>query len=239
VRTIDPTTPVGDVVVSHPAAAGLFEELGVDYCCGGRRTLAEACERRGLDAATVAALLDARGRRTTAAGPETHDVSRASIAELCEHISVRHHGPLGAELTRIGKLVDTVVRVHGDGHPELGDLQRVFGSMRAELEAHVRVEEARLFPACRAAEDAAGDRAAAGFDDELLALLEDEHDATGQALVAIRELCGGYDPALGLCGTHRRLLESLRGFEAELHQHVHEENNILFPRMRELLAPAA
>jgi regulator of cell morphogenesis and NO signaling len=224
---IDPSSTLADIVVARPARTRLLEQLQLDYCCGGARTLAEACAQRGLDADTVATLIAATD--TEPEGPrETHDLSRASIGELCDHVITAHHDLMRRELPFISDLTTTVVRVHGVQHPELLDLQRVFTSMRADLEAHMRLEEDTLFPACRATE--AG--AMRGVDDELLGEHEADHVEVGQALEALRELSGGYGTKLALCGTHRALLESLHALELDLHQHVHEENNILFPRVR-------
>jgi regulator of cell morphogenesis and NO signaling len=232
---VDPTSTLAELAVAQPRAAVLFEQLGLDYCCGGARTLTDACARKGLDPATVAALLEALRREPPAGEPEdAHHVVGASISELCDHIVVRHHGPLRPALDRIGHLLATVVRVHGGDHPALVDLERLFATLRTELAAHTRVEEEALFPACRALDE--GDEDA--LDEELLALLEHEHSSTGDALCAMRELAGGFDERDALCSTHRSLLTELRTFERDLHQHVHEENNILFARVRARLAPA-
>ena len=231
----DPAATLGDLVLDRPAAAALFERLGLDYCCDGRRSLEDACAQRGLDARTVTVLLDTLRDEPGTHDLPPHDVAHCSMAELCEHIVARHHDPLRAELPRIDGLLGTVVRVHGKRHPELADLQRLFATMRGELEIHMRLEEHTLFPACRALEQR-GD--ASGFDAGVIALLEDDHAITGDALSALRELCGGYDLEPALCGTHRRLLQSLHAFELGLHQHVHEENNVLFPRALERLGAA-
>ena len=224
----DHTSTLGDIVLEQPRAAALFERLGLDYCCGGRLTLEEACGQRGLHAMTVATLLQALDDEPDDA--EVHDVARASIPELCDHIVAGHHDPLRRELPRINDVLDTVVRVHGSTHPELHDLQRLFTTLRTDLEAHMRTEEETLFPACRTLD---GDGAP---DPGVLALREHDHAATGDALCALRELAGGYETEAALCGTHRSLLRALRAFELDMHQHVHEENNVLFPRVRARIA---
>lgn len=229
----DHAATLGDLVLDQPAAAALFERLGLDYCCGGRRTLEQACGQRGLDATTVRVLLAALRDEPATPSLDHHDVARCSISELCDHIVARHHEPLRTDLAHISELLATVVRVHGKGHPELLDLQRLFATTRSELEIHLRLEEHTLFPACRTL-DQHGD--ASAFDEGLLVLLEDDHATTGDALYALRELSGGYDTDQALCGTHRALLQSLRALELDLHQHVHEENNVLFPRVRERVA---
>lgn len=231
---VTPAVAVGEIVARDPRAAEVFERLGIDYCCGGRRTLAEACAQRGLDAATVAALLASPAR--AADGDDDHDVSRATIGQLCDHIVVAHHDRLRRELPEISRLAATVVRVHGRDHPELADVQRVFERMRTELEEHLGVEERELFPRCRGLESP--DAEPAGLDAGLLALLEDDHETTGAALLALREMTGGYDAGCALCGTHRRLLDGLAALERDVHRHVHEENNLLFERVRARLEVA-
>lgn len=223
---------LGDLVSARPALAGLFERLGLDYCCGGGQTLAAACTERGLDAATVAVMLDAAGESEPASGAG-HDIAGLSVAELCEHIVTNHHGPLRTSFVRTADRLATVVRVHGSDHPELHELESEFTGLRGEMEQHMMREELRLFPICRRLEQEPG---TATLEPDMLDLLEDDHRETGAALVRIRELCSDYDTGRAFCGTHRVLLEDLRGIEADTHVHVHEENNILFPRVRELAA---
>ena len=222
---------LGDLVLKQPDAAVLFERLGLDYCCGGSRTLDEACRQQGLDAKTVGVLLQTLADEPRSAGLEAHDVAHTTISELCDHIVTRHHDPLRRDLPRITDLLATVVRVHGKDHPELHDLQRLFAGTREELEAHLHTEEETLFPACRALDEHRDPDAA--VDRDVLALLEDDHAHTGDALCALRELAGGYRTEAALCGTHRTLLKALRAFELDMHQHIHEENNVLFGRVRD------
>ncbi|HEU4976472.1 MAG TPA: DUF542 domain-containing protein [Baekduia sp.] len=227
---IDPAAPLAEVVLAAPASVPLLEALRLDYCCHGERTLDEACAARGFDAPTLAAVLVALDEAGCDGRPDHHDVSRASIEELCEHLVVAHHGPLRTSLARIDHLLATVVRVHRGEHPELEDLQRLVTGLHAELDRHMADEEQVLFPACRALERQGGGT----LGDEAIAALEHDHDDVGRTLVAIRELAGGYRTERAFCGTHRMLLEALRRLTAELHQHIHEENNVLFPRVRAL-----
>lgn len=219
---------LGDLVAATPGASALFELLGVDYCCGGSRTLDDACKQHGLDAGTVETVLDAMGADHAADGLGSRDLSNASFRQLCDHIVVRHHGPLRVALTRCTMLLETVVRVHGAAQPELGDLNDVFAALRADLEAHLRLEEDTLFPACVGLD---GLTVSPVPDEDILAHLRDDHQNVGRALGTIRGLCCDFDESRALCVTHRELLRSLRSFELDLHQHVHEENNVLFPRV--------
>lgn len=225
---IDPSSSLGALVAEQPSRAEVFERLRLDYCCGGAQTLAQACAHAGLDVETVARMLAAFDAPRPARAPvEDCDWRRASIGELCDHIVAAHHDWLRAELPRLDELVARVVRVHGTDHPELNDLQRLFVAMRRDLESHIDTEERVVFPACRAV--AAG---RAAVDERALASREREHIATGDALAALRELTQDYDPDAAFCRTYRKLLDSLGRLELDLHQHIHEENNLLFPRAR-------
>lgn len=225
---IDPERTLGALVAERPALAETLEQLRLDYCCGGGQTLAEACHRRGLDAATVAVLLEQLANAATLHRVDPHDLRGAAVPELCDHIVGAHHDRLREELPRVEALLGTVVRVHGGGHAELHDLARLFAGLARDLCEHLVSEEASVFPAARllAAGEEAGPRVATLIEEHTA-----EHTATGDALAALRELAGGYETERAYCGTHRRLLHSLEAFELDLHQHVHEENNLLFPRM--------
>jgi len=224
---ISPSASLGDLVSDAPSRAALFERLGFDFCCGGARSLAEACAERGLDVETVVAVLAAQAA-VPDAGTE-RDWRRAPAAELCDHIVEAHHERLRRELPRVAEVLDKVVRVHGGDEPALHELRALFAGLRAELAAHMEREEQVLFPACRALD--AGEAPAIG-ERELLAELEDEHAEVGGALRAMRDAAGGYRADAARCGSHRALLEGLRELERDLHQHIHEENNVLFPRVR-------
>lgn len=235
--SIENSTSLGALVAERPARIRLFERLRLDYCCGGSQTLADACAARGLDPDTVRELLTAMEESEPHVGSaEERDWRQASVGELCEHIVSVHHEGLRDELPRIAELLATVVRVHGDGRPELELTERAFAALRTELKHHLAEEEQTLFPACRALELDGAD--AAGIDVAMVGRHQAEHDGVGRGLVALRELAGGYDTAQSLCSTHRALLEALGHFEADLHRHVHEENNVLFPRVRQLVAAA-
>jgi regulator of cell morphogenesis and NO signaling len=225
----DTASTLGELVLRQPSAAGLFERLGLDYCCGGRRSLEQACGDRDLDASTVGALLDALDADPGSAAVEAHDVAGMTTGELCDHIVTRHHDALRRDMPRITDLLGTVVRVHGGAHAELLDLQRQFAATRAEVETHLQLEEEELFPASRAVGE---DGPAVTLHPALLTHLEDDHATTGEALQALRELTDGYRTDTALCATHRTLLQELRAFELDMHQHVHEENNVLFARVR-------
>lgn len=228
--SIDRTTTVAELVVDRPSRARLFEKLGLDYCCGGKRSLAEACAERGLDLDTVIAVLEADDG---AAEGEAEDWSRAPIGGLLDHIAGEHHALLRRELPRLSALLEKVERAHAGEQPELRETRAVFEDLRGELEAHMEKEEQVLFPACRRVE--AG-LPAPPYVASAISVMEAEHARAGSALERLRELTGGYDLSRALCNTHRATVDGLRELELDLHQHIHEENNILFPRVEEMLA---
>ena len=214
---IDPSRTVAELVLEQPSRARVFEELGVDYCCGGKRSLSAACGARGLDVgAAVRALEAVAGEQ-----PTERDWADAPLVELCDHIVSAHHDRLREELPRLDGLLEKVVRAHGDERPELAEMRETFTALRAELEEHMTSEEEELFPLV----------ARGGpYDEGQVAELEHEHEFAGSALERLRELSGGYDLERALCNTHRATIDGLRELELDLHRHIHEENNILFPR---------
>lgn len=238
-RLIDDGKSIGALAAERPALIPLFEKLRLDFCCGGSMSLAESCARRGLDPHTVIELIEAIDRvgPSDAEAEGERDWRQAGIGEICDHIVSVHHDGLRDELPRIAELWAKVVRAHGEGRPELVLAERVFATLRGQLEPHLAEEEERLFPACRAlARDGAFPD---GFGLSEVERHEDEHADVGRRLAALRELVGGYDQEQALCSTHRALLGALADFEADMHRHVHEENNVLFSRMRELAALTA
>lgn len=226
---------LGAIVAERPQTAVVFERLGLDYCCGGQQTLEDACRSADLEPETVSKLLSV----LESTGPDdrsgAHNVGDASIDDLCDHIVEAHHDPLREEMLRISELMSKVVRAHGSDDPEVIELAELFGQTRIELESHMQREEDVLFPVCR--EIAARENGAAA-DDQLLAELGDDHRSVGAALKRMRTLSHNYRPESAHCTTHRVLRHEMSEFERDLHLHIHEENNILFPKVREKLLPA-
>ena len=216
--TVDSASTLAELVLARPSSARVLERLGLDYCCGGRRSLGDACHGRGLDPTTVGVFLE---RDADLVAVESTDWTSAPQAELCSHIIEEHHQRLRSELPRLSELAERVASVHGDAKPKLHELEREFECLRAELEEHIEAEERELFPLLVDGE--APERA------RLDGLLR-EHETTGARLRRLRELADGYDTEAALCTAHRALLQGLHGLELDLHQHVHEENNVLFRR---------
>lgn len=232
---VSATVTLGELVAQRPGRAELFERLRLDYCCGGAKTLGEACRERGLDPDTIRRLIlsqEVTSDRLTRL--ERRDWRQASLTDLSEHLVEVHHEGLRRQLPQIAELIASVMRVHGALHPGLGELPRAFATLREELEPHLELEEQLLFPACRLLESGL---AAESVDEALLGTFEHDHTEVGAELARLRELTDDYDTTPALCRTHYRLLGALQALELDLHQHVHEENNILLPRLRAMLDP--
>lgn len=219
-------TQVATLVLEQPSRARVFERFGIDYCCGGKTALATACADRGLDLGVVTAALE----EPLTDEAEDVDWTSVPVTELCAHIVAQHHGYLRDELPPLRELVDKVARVHGDVHAELRDVQATLHAVANELEQHMVKEEQMLFPACIALEEDSGARFAFGSVENPIRMMLHEHDEVAAGLAELRALTGGYEPPVDACNSYRAMLGRLETLERDTHRHVHEENNILFPR---------
>jgi regulator of cell morphogenesis and NO signaling len=231
---IDPETTVAALVLERPGRARVFERFEIDYCCGGKTPLSSACADRGLELDVVLGALEDSG----AAADGEVDWSAASLEELCDHIVNHHHAYLREELPPLRLLVAKVARAHGDAHPELLDVDWTFDALADDLERHLPKEEQVLFPACIALERGDPGLLPSTIATPISALL-DEHDTAAVALSRIRRLTNGYEPPADACNSYRAMLDRLETLEADTHRHMHEENNVLFPRAVALEAEEA
>jgi regulator of cell morphogenesis and NO signaling len=237
--SIDTMKSVREVAVELPGATRIFEKLGIDYCCGGGKALEEACLAAGVSADNVIALLEEAG--STAA--EARDWKIAPLSELVAHIVTRHHGFTREELVRVSNLRAKVCSVHGENHPELRRLHTVFQELKHELTSHMLKEEQLLFPYIENLETAVrrGEPVPTPYFGTVrnpVRMMMQEHDDAGQALRDLREVSSNYQVPADGCISFRTLYQALEEFERDLHQHIHLENNILFPRAAELEAGA-
>lgn len=228
---VNTSTSVGELVAQKPSRARVFEKMGIDYCCGGKKPLAEACTEKGLDARTVAVMLEA------AESPSTEplaDAKSMSLTTLADHIQATHHAYLRRELPRVDALVRKVVNAHARNHPEVVEVQRIFLEFCGEIASHMVKEEQILFPAIRSL-DASGSPSMGGCGSiaNPIRQMEAEHEVAGDALASFRALTGDYTAPPDVCNTYRAMLDALEDLEKDMHQHVHKENNILFPRALE------
>ncbi len=228
---------VGDLVAACPSLARIFQQLRIDYCCGGRQSLAAASTDRGLAPATVVTLLEA-AVKALAAGPTEVDAAAMSLTELANHIEGTHHAYLKEELPRLVEMADRVAYKHGHRDPQLREVAATVMDLAGDMIAHMQKEEVVLFPLVRQIEAGARGGFHATVADPIRAM-ELEHDDAGRALARLRELTDGFVPDGEACNTHRALLAGLAELEEDLHRHVHKENNILFPRTLGRLAAAS
>jgi len=223
---------VGQLVAERPSRARVFEKLGIDYCCGGKKPLGEACRDKKLEPVQVIAAIRAADEQ---AAPEEKNWLSASLTELADHIEETHHAYLKAELPRLEFMTRKVAAVHGPQHPELVELQQVFAGFKATLESHMMKEERILFPLCRqldAAEEEGGRPGAfhCGSINNPIRVMVMEHEHAGDALGRMRELTNGFTAPEDACNTFKAMLAGLAEVEADMHRHVHKENEILFPK---------
>lgn len=219
---------VGAIVRDHPALSRLFEQAKVDYCCGGQKTLNEACRLRGINPQDFLTELEDCAAAETA--PELN-LADLSLTELANHIEQVHHAYLHAELPRLEKLATKVAAVHGEKEPRLVQIKNVFLALSAELTSHLMKEEQILFPLIRRME--LSDTLPSFHCGSLINPINRmgfEHDEAGAALAQLRQLTDDYTPPAWACNTYRALFNALETFEQDMHQHVHKENNVLFPR---------
>lgn len=226
---ISPETTIGELVAAKPALARLFENLGIDYCCGGKKTLAAACAAKGLEIATTIALLESAGAALSATTREV-DAAAMSLTQLTDHIEATHHAYLKAELPRLIEMSERVATKHSWRDGRLLDVAGAVRSLAEEMISHMRKEEIILFPLVRQIERGAAGAPSSAQLAGPIRQMEAEHEGAGDLTARLRQLTDDFTPDHEACNTHRALLAGLAEFESDLHRHVHKENNVLFPR---------
>jgi regulator of cell morphogenesis and NO signaling len=222
-------TTVGEIVGTDFRAASVFEQFGIDFCCGGRRSVAEACRTAAVDPELVARALAA----LPAARPDDDDVTSWTVDRLVDRILATHHAYVRSATPTINRYLAKLVDVHGQRHPELSRVAQAFERLGRDLEQHMLKEEWILFPYVRslAAPNGSSSRPSPfGTVENPIRMMEREHRDAGDEMRLIRELTNGYTPPPDGCTTYRVAFEELARFERDLHRHVHLENNVLFPR---------
>jgi regulator of cell morphogenesis and NO signaling len=232
---------VGDIVAADYRTAAVFEKHGIDFCCGGAVTLAAACAARAIDPSVLARELEAAVRTPAR---QDADYGTWTLTRLIDHIKAIHHIYVKANAAQTAAYARKIADVHGDRHPELAEIAAAFGQLATELMAHLEQEEAVVFPAIKRAEAAGRTGSCPGAADaEMIAggieVLVREHEQAGATLRRIRDLAMGFGLPPDACATYSLTYERLQAFEADLHKHVHLENNILFPRAGDRFVPVA
>ena len=238
---IDGTTTVRELVGHYPQTRPVLEQHGIDYCCGGGQALADVARQRGLELSALASeLQQALACPPSPSAAVDRDWYAASLAELVQHIVSVHHAYLKQALPRLRTLLATVLSAHSARHGDmLGQVRTLYDALHAELSSHMLKEEQVLFPYVVAMEECARDGAPMppamfGTVRNPVRQMEHEHEEAGSVLSRLRAVTGNYQLPEDACATFAALYQELQQMEADLHQHIHLENNILFPRVIEL-----
>ncbi len=228
---------VREIALEMPVTTRVFEEFKIDYCCGGRRAFDEACQLAGADPAIVSKKIEevvANG-----AGSDTLWLNSASLRTIIGYIVDKHHVYVREEIAALGPLMAKVANRHGENHPELPGLERNFALLRDDLLQHLEKEEKILFPYIESLERTKLNGAAVPFScfgsvQNPVNMMLREHDTAGDMLRTMREATSDYALPEGACPSYTALFTRLEAFELDLHQHIHLENNLVFPRALEL-----
>lgn len=229
---------IGELVAADYRKAEVFRKFGIDYCCGGKRSVEEACSKKGIDPRAVKKeLADAEAR----GGSIHQDFNRWELDFLADYIVATHHRYVSESLPMLYELTTKVARVHGDSHPEVIGIAEHFEAVAQELQMHMHKEEHILFPYIKQLAAARRDgkqlaRPPFGTIANPIRMMEAEHESAGGGMEEIRRLSDSFTPPEDACMSYRVLYAKLNEFEQDLHQHVHLENNILFPKAVELEA---
>ena len=225
---------VRELAVENPHATRVFEEYGIDYCCGGGRTLSAACAEKGVLVEEVRNAISSG----IAEAVERQSAKKWDHRELCaliDHIVATHHLYVRQETVRIQQMLAKVAGKHGGNHPEVIRIQETFAALSQELTSHLMKEENILFPYIIELESAAASgrpkpHPMFGSVKSPIHMMELEHASAGEALKSLRADSNNYSAPEDACATFQASYLALRAFEADLHQHIHLENNILFPK---------
>lgn len=222
---------IGEVVARNFQTARVFEELGLDFCCGGKKSIDKACEEKGLDENIVIERLS-KLEETNSVSSHYNDWD---IGFLSDYIINNHHSYVINSIPSIEHHLEKVIAAHGAKHPEVAKVNEIFLNIKKELMNHMAKEEMMLFPYIKKLNTAIGnsqvlDTPVFGSVSNPITVMEKEHQHAGDGIEEIKKLTNNYTPPKSACGTFKVLYNELKDFEKDLHIHVHLENNILFPK---------
>ncbi len=228
---MESNTTVRQLAAEIPGATRLFEKVGIDYCCGGQRSLADACSTAGVELEEM--LTSLKSVQSLPSGEK--DFPNMTLADLICHIVETHHAFTKSEINRLTLLIDKVCDAHLKNHPELSQVRTLFRELALELGPHMMKEERALFPYVVDLED--GIKHSRPVSSPAFVTVSNpvrrmmmEHDVAGDLLKEMRKVTSDYAPPSDACISYQTLYEALSAFEKDLHQHIHLENNILFPK---------
>jgi len=234
--TITSRSIIGEIVAGDYRTAAVFKHYGIDFCCNGQRTIADACKSKNIHTAQL--LTDLSQVPSLTADTET-DYNAWPLDLLTRHIEQKHHQYVEKKILEIRPYLEKIVRVHSDQHPELVAIEHLFNESARELAMHMKKEELVLFPFIRRMALAAEHQEPLpvppfGTVENPIAMMQHDHDAEGERFRRIAALSNNYTPPEDACNTYRVTFALLKEFEEDLHLHIHLENNILFPKAIQL-----
>ncbi|MGJ7032826.1 iron-sulfur cluster repair di-iron protein [Niabella hirudinis] len=224
---IQEQTIIGELVAQDYRTASVFKNYGIDFCCGGDRTIAEACTKKELEPGILLQALEEAHR---SAGTAAIAYNNWPADLLSDYIEKKHHRYVKAKIGEIMPFLEKIVKVHGNAHPELKEVAALFRDCTVDLSAHMQKEEAVLFPYIRSMVANGTAQAAFGSVENPISVMMHEHHIEGDRFEKIAALTGDYTVPEDGCSTYRVTYALLKEFEEDLHLHVHLENNILFPK---------
>ena len=231
------TRTIRDIAVELPQTTRVFESFKIDYCCGGRKMFLDACRNAGADPERVLEGLS----KVLSAGDETNAATllSAPLTGLIDHILDKHHVFTHYELQNLPPLMEKVARVHGENHAELLELRDLFTKLTDDLSMHLYKEEHVLFPYIKDLDSAVANKTTVRFPPfgtvrHPVQMMMAEHDIAGDILKEMRRVSNDYAIPEGACPSYAGLYNRFEALERDLHQHIHLENNVLFPRAAEL-----
>jgi regulator of cell morphogenesis and NO signaling len=231
--TFHSSQKIGEIVTKFPKAADVLKEYRIDFCCGGDRLLLTAIKEQGLPEPEILDKINNLYEEFKNIKTEDRNWVEAPLGELIDHIVNTHHAYLGEELPRISNLTTKILRVHGEHHPELSHVHKLFHSLKMELDQHLIKEETIQYPAIKEYEKSKSEASlnkAVSVNKEL----ENEHTGAGDILKELRRVTNDFTAPEDGCNTYKLTYAKLEELENDTFQHIHLENNILFPRLMSL-----
>lgn len=237
------TKTIREIALELPLTTRIFEEYKIDYCCGGRKPFAEACRNAGVEPKMVQQKIE-RALEAFGNSQEFAYIEKETASDLIDYILEKHHVFTKTELTRLTQLMEKVYSRHGEHRPELGELKKAFSLLNEDLTVHMRKEEMVLFPYIKTLEASISRNLSVPFPHfgtvkNPVRMMMQEHDTAGDLLRKMREISNDYALPEGACPTYTALYNGFEDLERDLHQHIHLENNLLFPQAVELEQKAA
>ena len=228
---------IASLVLGNHRIVPVLEKYSIDFCCRGKMNLADACKDKGLELSAVLKDLEAAGTEETARQMPFTDMTET---QLVNHIVTRHHYYVKNIMPVIAGHLEKVAFKHGDSFPYMNRVKELFEIIHKEMDEHMKKEESILFPRILEIEknNRQGNKFSANYISGPIDRMEREHENAGDIMFEIRSLTNQYTAPAGACTTFRLCLTELKEFENDLHEHVHLENNILFPKALQLCRAA-